>query len=276
MLHIFKNKIFLLFFVTVLLVILMAVSAGRDSKVNTFGGAVRSVISPVQGFLSLSGQKIQGFFSFFTDTKDLQKENEKLRATIKQLERDNRELKKFRDENVRLTQLLEMKKRFDDFSPIGANVIATDMGNWYNVFTIDIGTNKGIAKNQVVMNEDGLVGKILEAGPFSSKVITIIDIESAVACKVKSGDTGILRGELSLKNRGWCRMDRFDNEADISAGDSVDTSGMASVFPKDIPVGTVIEVRKVNSEQSRYAIIKPAVDFKNLGEVIVLRENNRG
>jgi rod shape-determining protein MreC len=262
---------------TILILVVMGVSANKNSKLNWLNNVISVPLTPVQGFFSMIGSKVEDGMAFFSDIEAVKKENEELKVRINELEKKNRELSSYESKIDELRLALNLKAQFDDYSIVGANIIAIDPGNWFNIFKIDIGSNEGIkADYPVVTNTKGLVGRILSSDLTSSKVLTIIDEDSAVAGWISKtgGGHAIVRGDLQLKEKGLCRLDYIPLDVDVEVGDVIETSGLGGIFPKGIMIGKVIEVRKTNSEMNRYAIIKPEADFKRLEEVYVLKNRN--
>lgn len=274
MLRLLKSKWFIVSFITVVLLIVMGVSANKNSKINWLNNIISVPLTPVQAFFSSIGQRVEDGLSFFQDIEVVRQENDTLKAKVYELERENRELLSFKVKNEQLRQALDLKAQFEDYEIRGANIIAIDPGNWFNIFKIDIGSKDGIkADYPVITNSKGLVGKVMSADLTSSKVLTIIDEDSAVACWISKtgGGHAIVRGDILLKEQGRCKMDYIPLDVDVEVGDVIETSGIGGIFPKGILVGKVVEVRKTNSEMNRYAIIEPAADFKRLEEVYVLK-----
>ncbi|RCX20810.1 rod shape-determining protein MreC [Anaerobacterium chartisolvens] len=279
LLRLLKNKVLILIAVTLSIFIVMGLSAGESRKTAYIGNALNVPLSPLQSFFSFIGDNIEGTFIFFRDMKSMEEENKELKAEIDRLENENRSLLRYREENKSLREALDLKNQFNDYKSIGGNIIAKDAGNWFNVFTIDRGSNEGITENSPVITSKGLIGSVIEAAPFSSKVLSIIDVDSTVSAVIsKSTDIVKVRGDLKLKDQGLCRMDYIPAELELEIGDTVETTGLGGIFPRGILIGTVKEIRQEANELDRYAVIEPAADFKRLQEVFVLKSkyNNAG
>ncbi len=272
MFRIFKSKVFLLVLLTLVLLITVALSTGYTSQLHYITDIINVPLSPVQKFFSAAGQKVEGSLNFFGDVRTLRQENEILKVKIDELENENRALQRHREENKILRETLNLKNQFSDYDTIGGNIIAKDTGNWFNIFTIDRGTSEGITGNSPVITSRGLVGSIREAGTFSSKVLSIIDVDSTISAVIsKSMDVVRVRGDLKLKDRGLCRMDYIELDTDVAVGDFIETSGVGGIFPRGILIGKVVGVSRTENSLDRYAIVQPTVDFKKLQEVFVLR-----
>jgi len=273
--HLLGNRNFILVVVTVLLLILIGLSSQIES-INQLGNLLSIPLNPLQKAFTFLGDKLDDFVTFFKDTRSMKLENEILRERVKILEEENRELRKYRDEINELREALNLKGRFDDYEMVGANVIAKDPGNWFNYFLVDVGTSSGIETDCAVLTGGrGLVGRVAQSHLTSSKIMTIIGEDSVVSgwIQEKGGNVRV-KGDITLKDDGLCRMDYIPLDVDVEVGDIVETSGLGGIYPRGILIGRVIEVRHINSEFNRYAIIEPAVDFKNLDKVYILRRKD--
>jgi rod shape-determining protein MreC len=118
-----------------------------------------------------------------------------------------------------------------------------------------------------VVNADGVVGRLVSVSPSYSKVLLIIDQNSAVDCIIqRSRDEGIVKG-LSAK---LCVLDYMLKTSDVVVGDKVVTSGLGRVYPKGLPVGEVLEVVNIPGELFKDIKVGPMVDFPKLEELLVI------
>lgn len=272
MLRLFKNKIFILISSTVVLLIVIGLSAIPNGKINYVGDIFSTILSPFQKFISYSDKKINDFFAHFEDIDKLRKENEVLKQRVDELVYENERLIDLKIKNEELRRALDIKDQYSTMEMVGANIIAKDMGNWFDIFTIDRGTRDGIEINYPVVTSNGLVGRVMQTDLFTSKVIAIIDEDSSISARLsKTSDIVVVKGDRKLKDQGLCIMNYIPADADVSAGDRVETSGVGGIYPKGILIGKVKEVRQKTNELDRYAIIEPVVDFKRLEEVFILK-----
>lgn len=272
MLRLFKNKVFLLISITVVLLIVIGLSAIPNGKINYIGDIFSTILSPFQKFISYSDKKINDFFAHFEDIDKLREENEVLKQRVDELVYENEKLIDLKIKNEELRRALDIKDQYSTMEMVGANIIAKDMGNWFDIFTIDRGTRDGIEINYPVVTSNGLVGRVMETDLFTSKVIAIIDEDSSISARLsKTSDIVVVKGDRNLKDQGLCIMNYIPADADVSAGDRVETSGVGGIYPKGILIGKVKEVRQKTNELDRYAIIEPVVDFKRLEEVFILK-----
>jgi len=272
LLRLFKNKIFILISITIILLIVMGLSSVQNGKINYVGDIFSTILSPFQRFINYSDKKINDFFAHFEDIDKLRKENEVLKQKVHELVYENEKLIDLKIKNEELRRALDIKDQYSTMDMVGANIIAKDMGNWFDIFTIDRGTKDGIEIDYPVVTSNGLVGRVMQTDLFTSKVISIIDEDSSISARLsKTSDLVVVKGDRKLKDQGLCIMNYIPADADVSAGDRVETSGVGGIYPKGILIGTVKEVRQRTNELDRYAIIEPVVDFKRLEEVFILK-----
>jgi len=250
----------------------MGLSSVQNGKINYVGDIFSTILSPFQRFINYSDKKINDFFAHFEDIDKLRKENEVLKQKVHELVYENEKLIDLKIKNEELRRALDIKDQYSTMDMVGANIIAKDMGNWFDIFTIDRGTKDGIEIDYPVVTSNGLVGRVMQTDLFTSKVISIIDEDSSISARLsKTSDLVVVKGDRKLKDQGLCIMNYIPADADVSAGDRVETSGVGGIYPKGILIGTVKEVSQRTNELDRYAIIEPVVDFKRLEEVFILK-----
>ena len=156
-----------------------------------------------------------------------------------------------------------------------ARVIAKEPGSFFSGLTINRGQTSGVRRDMpVVANQNGvtgLVGRITEVGLATSVVMPVFDARSYVAARMdRSRHEGLVRG-LGAAN-AVLRMDYVSESArpQIAAGDLVITSGMRSIYPEGIQIGSVEAIRGEAYETSLRIDVVPAVDLSQLEYVFVL------
>ncbi len=132
---------------------------------------------------------------------------------------------------------------------------------------IDKGSYNGIKRGFVVINHLGLVGRVIETGDYTSKIMLINDPSLGVsAIAQRSRQEGLVSGTLGRS----LIMKYLPKDADIQVSDVIITSGLTEAYPKGLLIGSVINIGEEFSGLSRYAIIKPAVNLSGIEEVLVI------
>lgn len=253
-----------------ILIIIIVVSYSNVGNSTALGRSIQKVVTLVQGPVSGAGNGVKsglrGIFQFRTVVK----ENEELKDEVSKL---NRELIKAKLTDSELSELRNLSNILGyqnvaaSYNYETADVVAMDGSNWFNLFTINAGSERGIKKDDVVITGDGLIGRILEAGNGWSKVISVIDETNSVSFKVFR-DMQLL-GILSGDGKGGLQGYMIDPEAAVIEGDILITSGMG-MYPEGIPIGKVKKVVWNNDTLLKTVLIEPSAYFKNLQKVTVL------
>ncbi len=271
--RIFSNKLVIIALIIVILLTLVVVSHNEKSGVNVVSNIISIPATPLQKAFSFMKEKVEDFFGYFEDSKEIRTENIELQDRINELEQAVLDFDKLQKENKELRDALNFRDQYDEYDFVGCSIIAKDPGNWFNVFTINRGSKDSIEANSPVVTAYGLVGRVSKTDLVSSKVVSMIDIESTVSARLSnSRDLIVVRGDVELRSKGLCRADYIPPNTDIMPGDIVETSGIGGIYPKGIIIGKVVSVVSNEGQYDSYAIIEPVVDFKRLEEVLVLRK----
>lgn len=191
---------------------------------------------------------------------------QKLETKIKILEARLAEMEELSVENERLRKLLDFQES-SSYQTIPAEVVGRDPSNWTNIVYIDKGIEGGITPRMGVVTDKGVVGRIIEAGPSSAKVMLINDPDSRIAARVQRGrEEGLVCGTLSHR----CRMIYLSLDADVKIGDTVVTSGSSMAFSEGFLIGRIVDLFEDKGGLYRSAIIKPSADLRRLEEVLCI------
>jgi rod shape-determining protein MreC len=209
---------------------------------------------------------IKGVFQFrriLSENNDLLEENARLRDELVKTALSRHDLAELK----RLTESMNYIDPSKNYSYITAKVIAMDGSGWYKIFTLNVGTKDGVKKNAVVINGDGLVGRVLDVGPNWAKVISIIDENNSVSFQVFR-DLDLI-GILSGNGKGKVEGFMLDEEASVIEGDILVTSGM-EIYPQGIPIGKISRITWDKDGLLHTVEVEPSVNFTNIQKVTVI------
>ncbi|MGL4797857.1 MAG: rod shape-determining protein MreC [Cellulosilyticaceae bacterium] len=264
-----KRKLFIISIGSVL-TLSIAIFLGAKYDIAIISGVADVVTYPFKKGINVVGNQMQGVTDYFKKMEQLTRDNERLTLENDRLMYQNTILEQYKGENDQLKGLLDMQQRYKEYPSMGANIIAKDTGNWYKVFNIDKGKIQGASENDVILSGGGLVGHVVQVDPATSQVIAIIDDRSSVGAQVvRTGDIGVLKGDIELTNVGLCKME-IAIDSEVVKGDQIITSHLSDIYPPGIPIGIVEEVTKGKNGLTQYAYVKPFVDFKHLQNVLIL------
>ncbi|MDO8524908.1 MAG: rod shape-determining protein MreC [Candidatus Omnitrophota bacterium] len=255
-----KSRIFKVLTIIIFLIALVAAS--------------RTITSPIRvkavDFISPCLKSVHSFFAragSIMPFASIREENRVLRERINLLSRKIEELKIVASDNDRLKDLLNFRKTIP-YNTIPAQVIGRDPSNWSNSLIIDKGLNGGLRQDRAVLSTKGLVGRVLDVGRYSGKILLITDPNSKVGVMINRNRQG---GILIGLPDGRCKMIYIALDSDVAPGDKVITAGFGAIFPKDIPVGEVVRVDKEPGRLYKSAVVKTAEDLSKLEEVLCIR-----
>jgi rod shape-determining protein MreC len=214
----------------------------------------------LRGLADITG----GSWEAFRNLAHAEDQNQALSARLTADETQIRELSAKAGENERLRLILDFKARAP-FATVAAEVIGASPGENSNTVLIDKGADAGFTADLPVVTPDGVAGKIIAVYPQSAQVLLITDPSSGAGSLLRNNRVqGVLKGT----GRGLCQLDYVMNEDAVSPGDRVMTSGLDQIFPKGLPLGTVVKVGEGNIYKE--IVVKPAVALDRLEEVLVV------
>lgn len=242
--------------------------AGGDGPLGRLRGLATTVFAPVQegvaNVVRPVGDALAGVGDLFTTRRD----NAALESRLNELEANEQSFQDLQRENDELRGLLEMNQR-NDFDGVVARAVALGPSNYEWTMTLDVGADQGIKRDMVVMNGDGLVGRITEVTPRASRVLLAIDPNFLAAAQVaRQGEKGPLGGQ----GGDLMQFRPLDPEVEIEVGDEIVTSSYSNgIFPSGIPIGSVERVGEATSLLSRDVQVRPYVDFTRIDFVTVIK-----
>ena len=232
---------------------------------------VATLLTPVEYVFGKLGYGIRHTGSFTGQIMTVYRDNQQLKAENEELRQNNVTTTEIVAENARLRAMLDYKKGAQQFDFVAAQVIARDPGTWTNIIMINRGAADGLTKDMTVVAPQGIVGSVVSVYNNSAKVQLILDPRSAVGCLVQRPESrvaGIVEGSSATPQTP--HMVNIARDADIIKSDKIITSGFGGIFPKGLLVGEVVDVVNDEGGLLKYAVLKPAVDFDRLEEVLVI------
>ena len=263
---------YLLLGLAVFCIIMMLLSSFSEKASGPFKVIANVTVIPLQQGINYVGRWMGDMTDNFETMQQLRSENKKLQEQVDSLMTENNYLQEERYEYERLQELYQLDQNYAEYEKTAAHVIGKDTGNWFNTFTIDKGSQDGIEVDMNVLAGSGLVGIITEVGPTWAKVRSIIDDSNNVSGMVLStSDTCIVSGDLSLMSSGQIAFDQMENNDNVVAvGDQIVTSYISDKYLQGILIGSISEINVDSNNLTRSGYIIPAVDFKNIQEVLVI------
>lgn len=219
-----------------------------------YAAPVLDVISRPVAAVNALFAEIGTLMTIYADNERLTLENERLRAW-------QAEARQLAQENAAFRGLLRAQPE-PGMTFVSARVVGDSGGPFVRTLMLNAGGEDGVRKGEAVVNGDGLVGRVVEAGNRSSRVLLLTDLNSRVPVVLEQSR---LRAVLEGDNTDVLRLSFLTDLDEIEIGDRVMTSGHGGIFPAGIPVGAVAAIEGDN------VWVAPLVAFGKLEFVRVLR-----
>ena len=250
------------------LLLLILSSSGQMAPVE---GVLSRLTRPFLLTFNGLGRQTSELVSTVLNLRTLQAQNQALQAQVDTLTIDNLRVQELEGENERMRELLRFRQLNPGYDFRGGQVIARVISegpsNYLRTITIDLGSQQGIARGMPVVTERGLVGRIDKVGPDSATVLLITDATSAVDAQIQRNRVvGVVQGVAG----GRPVMDYITQDAELSVGDLIITSGLGGGFPKGLVIGQVESVLHRDYEMYQQATVRPTVNFDRLEIVLVI------
>jgi rod shape-determining protein MreC len=257
----------LLAFVVVAQVLLLAAQIKRERQVRLIRVWAVELISPLQRMGSWVINGVAHGWGGYIGLRTAQKQNDAMRAELEQLKVRNAELEGRALEADRLAALLNFHNAHSEAPMLAAHVISASPDSGSMVISIDRGSRDGIRRDMGVITPDGVVGKILAVYPDISQVLLMSDRESGVGALLADTRT---QGPVKGTGEPLLTLDYISNDEKVTPGEDVLTSGQDRIFPKDLPVGKVVDYVADPKTPFMRIRVKPAAHLDRLEEVLVL------
>lgn len=250
---------------------------------HTIQRGLFAVFSPIEDGASKAVKPVRDLVGWFGDTLDAKKQRDKLQAERDALLKRVVGADAALSENKQLRALvgLDNASGLSQYKPVAARVIARSPTVWYSTITVDKGSSDGVRVNQPVVGGAGLVGRVSTVTRGSAVVTLITDHTSGVSAKVldADGDYGSVVPEVG--NPGKLLITTLPPRAKVQPGDAVVTAGTTSaefpsLFPPNIPIGTITRVSPGELALSQEAHLTPTTDLRHLDFVQVLTGKGSG
>jgi rod shape-determining protein MreC len=257
----------LTFLGVVLLVQVLALAV--QIRTNTHGRLIRvwvvEVVSPFERAGTWTITKVRGAWNGYFALIHVRRENQNLQSEVDRLRLRNAELESQSAESARLAALLGFHDAHPDVPMLAARVIAASADSSSHAIFINRGERDGIRRNMAVITPDGIVGKVFEVYRGTAQVLLLTDKESGVGALLAGSRT---QGPVGGVGEPLMVMKYISNDENVGVGQEILSSGQDQIFPKDLPVGTVAEVK--TGTPFKVIRVKPAAHLDRLEEVLVL------
>lgn len=239
---------------------LLAVDRFDAPVVREFRAGVTDLFAPAIAAVSAPFHAAADWFDAFESNATVRERNAELERDIERLRLSLREMEAVEEENRRLRKLVNAGDRIKG-RHLTAAVAVNSGGPYVRSLTVRAGSADGLRRGMAVINADGYIGRIVEVGRHTSRVLLVTDLNSRIP--VHLAKTG-LRALLAGTNGRRMRLNYVPPNVSVRIGALIVTSGLGGVLPPDIPVG------RVESVGRDAILVRPLVNWNRLTFVRVV------
>lgn len=244
----------------VLSLVLLLLSVLRPDAITGVRGAATDRVAPVFAALSEPFYALADMLGNVTGMATLQAENAQLTAENIRLREWYQTALILQAENASLQELLNLKIE-PQHGFVSTRVIA-DSGNAFAQTAIVVaGLNDGVEKGEAVLSGQGMIGRVIEAGYTSSRILLLTDFNSRVPVIVEGSRQ---RAVVAGTNGPLLAITHLPPDSDIKDGQNIVTSGHGGLFPPGLPVGRVV----AGEDGTKY--VRPYADMDRVTYVRIL------
>jgi len=224
-------------------------------------------VTPLQWAVDLPNRLWSWGAATFSDRSELLEENAHLKEQTLQLSSKNQLMAYLIAENLRLRELLNAEKLFEDNFLLG-EVIGLDADAFTHQVLVNRGRQDGVYQGQAVVDALGLMGQVIAVSAYTSRILLAADTAHAVPVLVnRNGFRGIAIGSGNIDE---ITLSHVPDTSDIRKGDLLVTSGLGERFPKGYPVAEVSEVRHEPGKPFAKVTARPLAQLERSRYVLML------
>ena len=299
-----RNKLTVVIIILSVAFLSLITYSAKTQNDNIVSNSVGSGAGKVGGFFYTVGNEIKDFFSNIFYASSIKSENEKLEFRNSELEKKAVAYDNLIKENENLRKMLEFKETRGEYDYVGADITGSSSEGWVQSFILNKGSDNGMKEGLVAIAPNGsLVGVIKNVSKTWSEIETVTSPNVSIACYISKVTTDIddTNNENNENNKDNANDDNMDNQStndipngvlkgsstnkqtdpravinylpiqsNIEKDDLVLTSGLGKLYPKDIVIGKVLEVKEEKGKGMKVATIVPNVEFNKLNEVLIV------
>lgn len=272
----FNNKRLIAILLGGIVIVSLVAYSLFNSTNNVLKMAVNETVAWTGRVVSKPVDMVLEFVGSVDDLINTFEENETLKGKIDKVNEMQVRISDLETENEKLRKELDLKNLLSEFTIKSGTVISRNPDQWTETLIADVGANQGIQENMAVMAGNGLIGRVSEVYPTSSKILLLTSKQSSegmVSARIqtdKKGNSAIgVISDYDPTNKQFI-MTQVAPDAKVKPGDRVITSGLGGVIPSTLLIGEV-----VSTEMDTYGLfqiikVKPAGEMNDIRFVTVI------
>jgi rod shape-determining protein MreC len=254
-------------FLAVMIAHVLLISAQVQSRrgVPMLEAVTFGVFSEVQRSVASALSGVRNVWGGYIGLRQVKRENDDLKQRLAAAEVTLQQQRAMADRARGLARLLQLRDSLS-LKTVAAEIIGAGATPDFRTLTIDKGSRDGIRADMAVIAPAGIAGRVVIPSARSAKVQLLVDLNAAAGALIeRTRAQGVVVGSGGDR----LRMDYVSDVADVLVGDVVVSSGIDGIYPKGFAIGKVESLERSGGAYRRI-IVRPAVDFSSLEEVLVV------
>ncbi len=250
--------------------LVLRASARAPERQTPVDRAVVRVTAPLQGAVGRVLGQVSSGWSHYVALVGVKRENERLLKENTELAARLASQSQLAARAERLERLLELRSQVLT-DTAAAQIIGMETSQQFRVLRLRLARGGAeMRPGMPVLSIAGVVGRIARTvGPFADVQLATDPKSSIDVILPRTGSRGVLKGVAS-DTRYLCRIEYLVQKDEVQLGDTVMTSGLGAIFPREVPVGKVVRLRRTDASLYQEVEVEPSVDFGKLREVLVV------
>ena len=274
-----KHIILLIIVLILIILVIFSYTLKNDRKLNKFEALIKDTVTGCEKIIFYPFRFVLNKVDDYKELKDIRKKYQLLLPQVERINSLDAENIELRRQLKAMKEELHIEHVLSDYDYLNASVISRNITHWYNTITIDKGTHNGVKEDMVVVNSQGLIGKVISTTAFTSDVrlITSSDTINKISITITNGKNsvnGLVKGYNY--STGYLEVEGISNTLKVSDGEYVYTSGLGGIFPSGILIGTVENITTDEYDLAKIIDVLPAANFDDINYVAVLKRKEIG
>lgn len=209
----------------------------REHYLKPIRVGLNAIVAPVQYIVDTPIKFITAFSSNLSSREALVAENTSLRGQQLLLQAKLQKLLALESENSELRELLKSSPKAQNERIAVARLLAVSTDPLASELIIDKGLHSQVYEGQPLLDATGIMGQVIQVGPYTSRALLITDLRSAVPVQdTRNGVRGLIVGRGNLSKLA---LTNIPETVDVKVGDVLVTSGLGGRYPEGYPVGVI-------------------------------------
>lgn len=248
-------------------------AAVSDNGSSPVSSVISYITTPLQNIASDTVDMLDNFNGHFVSSQKYKEENQSLKNEINELRSQLVDYEKCKYKLEAYEDFLEIKEENPDFTFAPAQVIMRDSSDIYGSFTLNKGSADGISVNSPVIYSDVLIGVVKSVNQNNCTVYTLLNPSISVsAYDIRTRENCYTESEFSLSQEGVLKLSGLKKNTPVVSGGLVCTSGIGGIYPKDLIIGSVTEIKTDEMGLGAIALVTPEIDYSLLTDVFIITD----